>query len=1129
MRKKKLLSFGLTLILVISCTLYAVVAQGSSKPFQHDMEISLSPASSTIQVKDRIDIPDRYRYKQKDTDSLEFSLHAALSIDAIEGGKVTLINGRDTSVPLKHYKLTLSPAQQSVVLHYSGVINHPVQGPGQEYSRSFGSTPGVISDQGVFLASSSAWYPQFADPMVSFRLRIQLPDGWDVVSQGELVDEQLENSTKIVIWEELHPQDDIYLVAGQYQRYTQSAGATLAMVYLRSEDKALAQKYLDATAQYLAMYNRLLGLYPYKKFALVENFWETGYGMPSFTLLGPKVIRFPFILHSSYPHEILHNYWGNGVFVDYKKGNWAEGLTAYLADHLVNEQRGKGVEYRRDVLQKYADFVGKEKDFPVAKFVSRHSPSTEAVGYGKTMMFFHMLRQELGDKDFIRVLQRFYREYQFTQATFDDLKNTLSDIAGQDFSPLFQQWIDQSGAPDLVLQQAEAEPTANGFQLKMVIKQTQQGQPYHLTVPVAVYLENQEQAVQSRVKLNQRSHHIEMNVKARPIQVDIDPEFDVFRRLDSREIPAALSQGFGAEKPLLVLPSQATETVLQTYTALAENWRNTQTDALEIISDDQLDRLPTNRAVWVMGWHNKFREHVLDALSEHNVKYDSKQIIVNKQRYSQDQHSIVLTTRQPSNPDKTLLWVASDLPDAIAELARKLPHYRKYSYLGFDGDELTNVLKGQWPVTTSPLSRRVTQKDNVPVKQRGDGKLVPRQALAQLPPVFSERRMVADITYLASEEFLGRELGSKELDRAAEHIAENFQQAGLIPGGDNGSYYQVWRQDVGEPKGEISLRNVIGILPGSDPQLESESLIIGAHYDHLGTGWPEVRDGNKGKIHYGADDNASGVAVMMELARLAAKQWQPARSIIFVAFTGEEASLLGSKYYIQAAKNYPAEKISAVLNLDTVGRLGENPVTIFGTGTANEFIHIFRGASFVTGINVKPVQNDIGSSDQAAFIKAGVPAVQFFASAHEDYHRPGDVVEKIDSAGLVKVAAILKEAAEYLSNRVEPLTSTLKPAGVQSVASTSKPRTSRKTFLGTVPDFSYQGEGVLISDIVPGSPAQQAKLQAGDILLQLAGKAVTDLATYSSILKTLQAGENVTLQYRRGGNVASVDVILIER
>jgi aminopeptidase N len=113
------------------------------------------------------------------------------------------------------------------------------------------------------------------------------------------------------------------------------------MVFLRQPDEQLAGRYLEATARYLAMYEKLLGPYPYGKFALVENFWETGYGMPSFTLLGPRVLRLPFILHSSYPHEILHNWWGNGVFPDYGQGNWAEGLTAYLADHLLGSSRGR--------------------------------------------------------------------------------------------------------------------------------------------------------------------------------------------------------------------------------------------------------------------------------------------------------------------------------------------------------------------------------------------------------------------------------------------------------------------------------------------------------------------------------------------------------------------------------------------------------------------------------------------------------------------------------------------------------------------------------------------------------------------------------------------------------------------
>ena len=1127
---KKLIKLNVTWGFIISCLLYGVTVFASSETFHHQMKIMLSPATSEIQVKDQVRVPERYR-NQPTAIQLDFSLHADLTVTEIQGAHITLQQSNAAlsarPVPLKLYTLTLPPQQEEFTLTFSGKINHAVQGPALEYARSFSYTPGLISDEGVFLANSTAWYPQFEDAMVSFRLDIQMPAAWDAVSQGMLVREQKTEMTQQVIWEEKQPQDDIYLVAGRYQRYKQSAGAVDAYVYLRGADEALAQKYLDTTAQYIAMYNKLLGPYPYAKFALVENFWETGYGMPSFTLLGPKVVRFPFILHSSYPHEILHNYWGNGVFVDYAKGNWSEGLTAYLADHLVSEQGGKGEEYRRDVLQKYADFVNKEKDFPIARFTSRHSSSSEAVGYGKTMMFFHMLRQELGDEDFVRVLRTFYKQFKFKQATFEDLKATFNTLSGKDFSPFFEQWVHHSGAPNLLLQDAHAEPSADGFKLKAVIKQTQQGAPYQLTVPVAVHLEGEAKAYQTRIDVSQSTQMIELDLHARPVRIDIDPQFDVFRRLDSREIPSALSQGFGAEKPLLVLPAKADKDVLQAYQSLTTNWQKTQAGSLEVVRDDQLDKLPTDRTIWIMGWQNKFSQDLITALSSQDVAYRAGALQLDQQTYREDKHAIVLTARQPANPDKTLLWVASDHPAAIAELARKLPHYRKYSYLAFEGDELTNINKGQWPVTQSPLMQSIKQKDDASFTSSHVGTLAPRRALAELPPLFSDSRMLADITHLASEAFKGRELGSPELDAAADYIAQHFQQAGLLPGGDDNSYFQIWQQDVGKPKGKITLRNVIGILPGTNPQLAGQSLVIGAHYDHLGMGWPDVRAANQGKIHYGADDNASGIAVMLELARQIAPKWQPQRTIIFVAFTGEEASLLGSKHYINNAKTYPLEKIAAMLNLDTVGRLGNNPVTLFGTGSARELVHVFRGAGFVTGIPINAVQDDFGSSDQAAFIQAGVPAVQFFASAHEDYHAPGDTVDKIDAAGLIKVAAILKEATEYLANRPEPLTITLNTQNTQSEAVQVKEK--RKVSLGTVPDFSHQGEGVRVDNIIHGSPAYQAQLKAGDILIQLAGELINDLASYANILRTLEAGQKAILQYLRDGKVNTVEVVLVER
>ena len=159
--------------------------------------------------------------------------------------------------------------------------------------------------------------------------------------------------------------EEAYLIAAPFTEYTRQAGDVTAMAFLRTPDDALAEKYLEATAQYIEMYRQLIGPYPFDKFALIENFWETGYGMPSFTLLGEKIIRFPFILHSSYPHEILHNWWGNSVYVDWETGNWCEGLTAYMADHLIKEGQRRGAEYRRDTLKSYRSFVTDARDVPV--------------------------------------------------------------------------------------------------------------------------------------------------------------------------------------------------------------------------------------------------------------------------------------------------------------------------------------------------------------------------------------------------------------------------------------------------------------------------------------------------------------------------------------------------------------------------------------------------------------------------------------------------------------------------------------------------------------------------------------------------------------------------------------------
>ncbi len=1094
----------------------------------HDLVVSVDPDQHRIEVQDTISAGGAAIGR------VQFALHPALEVEVTDAGARLVelspaardpgIAGSEVLVP-RRYRVEPAPGQQQLTLRYGGRILHALQQQGEEYARSFSETPGMIAPQGVFLSASSVWYPQFPGQLVSFDMRLQLPAGWRGMSQGERLAATTVAAGVEERWRCADPQEEIYLLAGRFSEYRKDGDRVEALVLLREPDAALAQQYLDATHTYVELYSKLIGPYPYSKFALVENFWETGYGMPSFTLLGPRVIRFPFILHSSYPHEILHNWWGNGVYVDYGSGNWAEGLTSYLADHMIKEQRGQGVEYRRTTLQKYTDYVRSEKDFPLTAFRGRHSASSEAVGYGKTLMLFHMLRRQLGDARFIEGLRSLYDQYRFRVADFAAVERVFNEAAEQPLAGFFSQWVQRQGAPGLQLSEPRVTGRGDDYVLSALIEQTQSGPVYDLRVPVAVKLQGQSDAWQSEVRLQQKRTRIELTLPAPPLALAVDPEFDVFRRLHREEIPPAVSQAMGAQQVLIVLPSQAPAALQDAYRELAESWRAGNPRAVDIASDAELEHLPTDRAVWLFGWRNRFRAQLDRALDGYPFVAQGDSVRIEQTRLTQQANAVVVMARQPASPDQALGWLASEQPAALAGLGRKLPHYGRYSYLGFAGAAPDNVLKGQWPVVDSPMSVQLVQNAGAGGEQ-APLRLAPRQPLVAAAERFSRARLQRDVETLGSEAMAGRGLGSPELDRAADYIAAQFRNAGLQPGGDDArSWFQTWQQRVDVLDASVTLKNVIGILPGSDPRFAGESLVVGAHYDHFGRGAYADHAAARGKLHPGADDNASGVAVMLELARVLARQPQP-RSVVFVAFSGEETGRLGSRHYVQNAGAYPAGKIIAMLNLDTVGRLADNPITVFGTGSAEEWVHIFRGASHVTGVGVQPVGDDFGSSDQSSFIAAGVPAVQLFGSLHADIHRPGDTLDKIDVSGLVKVTEVLNEAALYLAARPQRLTSNL--AGEPQSGQAAVPG-KRRVSLGTVPDFGFSGPGVRLEDVRAGSPAAQAGLQAGDVIIAVNEGAVGDMRDYAAALNGLRPGDAIRVRFRRAGAEQTVTTRVVER
>ena len=369
--------------------------------------------------------------------------------------------------------------------------------------------------------------------------------------------------------------------------------------------------------------------------------------------------------------------------------------------------------------------------------------------------------------------------------------------------------------------------------------------------------------------------------------------------------------------------------------------------------------------------------------------------------------------------------------------------------------------------------------------------------------------MINEVTYLASDKLEGRATGTKSEKLAAKYISEKFKKYNLQSKGEDG-FLQYFDAKIKENphsqkiKKKITGMNVVGYLDNK----QKETIIIGAHYDHVGYGsFGSLYDGEK-QVHNGADDNASGVAALIQLAKFYNQSAYDAHNYIFIAFSGEEKGLLGSNAYVK--KTDQLKGFNCMINLDMIGRLDTaSTLQIYGTGTSPSWDDLID-TNNVYGFNIKKSKSGTGPSDHTMFYLQDIPVLHFFTGAHEDYHKPSDDAEKINYQGIIKIVY-------FIQNIINDLDNTYPLAFTKTKEQNNKNTPRFSVTLGVMPDYLFDGEGMRIDGISPGRPAEEAKMKKGDIVIQLGKNRVTDMTTYMKALGAHSKGERVNVIAIRDG------------
>ena len=667
-------------VALLACALAATAARADAPHLR--LDVALDPEPRRFHAVAELAAPGEFR----------FALHDALVVsDATVDGQPATVERTRHEGSIQEWRVAAARGAQ-LRIEYGGTL--PALDRSLDHRRVLGTLPPMAAGEGSFLHSGSGWYPRPA-ALFSYRVRLSLPGNQRGLVPGRLAAEEMPRDARdrYVAAFEFAPQTEgIDLMAGPYivkEKLVPRGRAEplrLRTYFFRDLD-ALAEGYLEDSRRYIELYSREIGGYPFDAFSIVASPLPVGFGMPTLTYIGASVLKLPFIRATSLGHEVLHNWWGNGVYPDYAKGNWSEGLTTFMADYLYKERESAAAarEMRLAWLRDFAA-VPAGSHGTLASFRSRTHGAEAAVGYGKAAMLFVMLRDAIGEDAFRRGIRRFWRQHRFKVAAWDDLRAAFEQAADRPLASFFDQWVERAGGPTIRLTEARARTEHGRTTLTLTLTQT--APVYALRVPVEIASGTETQMRWIGLDREHDAATLELDVV--PESVRLDPEWRVWRLLERDELPPILRQWIISRAPRVAVVSPGAE-FRHAAEALAR--RFFEMPAAMIEYEDAA----------------RGREPALIIGLKHDVDMVIAKLDLPPRPTIADRGSAQVWTirrqedRGPAGPPVAVVS-ARDL-EALKSLARPLPHYGAQSYLALEGDRV--IERGVWPA--SGRSVRVTQ------------------------------------------------------------------------------------------------------------------------------------------------------------------------------------------------------------------------------------------------------------------------------------------------------------------------------------------------------------------------------------------------------------------------------------